>query len=128
MSTAASNTDDVRATAHAGIGAPPRAPVTTPGRARRALERVALATTSALSGALARSAAGSFALNVTANALALVTALLLARTLGPADYGVYALALVCANLLGFVATLGFPQLIVREVALTLDRCRRSAGA
>jgi O-antigen/teichoic acid export membrane protein len=69
-----------------------------------------------LASRLARSAAGAFALNIASNALALLTALVLARALGPADYGVYALALVWANILGFVAGLGFPQLIVREIA------------
>ncbi len=77
---------------------------------------------------LARSAAGSFGLNVASNALAFVTAIILARVLGAADYGIYSLALVWANILGFVAALGFPQLIVRETARLPDRVDASSQA
>lgn len=69
-----------------------------------------------LAGLLARGTAVSFGLNVASTAIALVTAVLLARLLGAAGYGTYAIAMVYANLLGLVACLGFPQLVVRHVA------------
>lgn len=64
---------------------------------------------------LARGAAGSFGLQVTSTAISLVTAIMLARLLGATGYGVYSLAMIWANLLGLVACLGFPQLMVREI-------------
>ena len=65
---------------------------------------------------LVRHAGGSFGLQVVSAVLQLMTAVLLARLLGPADYGVYGLAMVYANLFGLAACLGFPQLLVREIA------------
>lgn len=66
--------------------------------------------------AMARGAVGSFALHIVSTVISLATAVLLARLLGASGYGVYSLAMVYANLLGLVACLGFPQLIVRHVA------------
>ncbi len=68
-----------------------------------------------------RRVGGSFGLQVVSAVLQLITAVLLARLLGPADYGVYALAMVYANLFGLAACLGFPQLLVREVARLVPR-------
>ncbi len=65
---------------------------------------------------LFRGAAGSFGLQVASTAISLATAILLARLLGATGYGVYSLGMIWANLLGLVACLGFPQLIVREIA------------
>lgn len=65
---------------------------------------------------LARGAAGSLGLQIASTAMALVTAVVLARLLGAADYGHYSLAMIYANLFGLIACLGFPQLLVRHVA------------
>ena len=68
------------------------------------------------SASFGRDAAVSFSLNIFSAAISLITALMLARFIGAANYGVYAVALVYANVFAFVACLGFPQLIVRTEA------------
>lgn len=65
---------------------------------------------------LARGAVGSLGLQIASTAMALVTAVVLARLLGASDYGHYSLAMIYANLFGLVACLGFPQLFVRHIA------------
>lgn len=69
----------------------------------------------------ARGAVGSLGLQLASTGMALVTAVVLARLLGAADYGHYSLAMIYANLFGLVACLGFPQLIVRNVARLMAR-------
>ncbi|AEQ53145.1 oligosaccharide flippase family protein [Pelagibacterium halotolerans] len=59
----------------------------------------------------------SLALKAFSTIMALAVNVILARQLGPADYGIYALALSVALLLGFPAHVGIPKLLVREVAL-----------
>jgi O-antigen/teichoic acid export membrane protein len=63
--------------------------------------------------------AGAFAtlaLRVAHAALEFLALLLLARLLGAAAFGVYAVAIACANVLGVPAAAGFDRLLVREVA------------
>lgn len=60
--------------------------------------------------------AGSGALKVTQAVLGLVVAVMLARTLSPAGYGIYAFAFSLATLLAIPAQMGLPTLLVREVA------------
>lgn len=66
---------------------------------------------------LIKSAGGTFVLKVTAIGLGFLTTLLLARVLGAAEYGAYAYAMAWLGLLGIPATLGFHQLLVRDVAI-----------
>ena len=66
---------------------------------------------------LTRSTAGTFALKVASTGLGFLTALILARLLGAAGYGSYAYAMAWVGLLGLPATLGFHQLLVRNVAV-----------
>lgn len=65
---------------------------------------------------LLRSGAGSIAVKVGNMLLGLVLAIILARTLGPEQYGVYAYVLVIITMLAMPAGFGLPNLIVRETA------------
>ncbi len=63
-----------------------------------------------------RDAVASFSLNIFSAAVSLISTLILARLVGAANYGIYAVAIVYANVFAFVACLGFPQLIIRTQA------------
>ena len=63
-----------------------------------------------------RDAVASFSLNIFSAAISLITTLILARLVGAANYGIYSVAIVYANVFAFVACLGFPQLIIRTQA------------
>lgn len=63
-----------------------------------------------------RGASTSFALKVGGTALSFATGILLARALGPTDYGIYAYAMAVVTLLGVPAALGLPPLVVRQFA------------
>lgn len=65
---------------------------------------------------LVQGAAWSFALKIAATGLAFITSIILARTLGAEGYGTYTYALALVGLLGVPATLGLPQLVLRNVA------------
>lgn len=65
---------------------------------------------------LATAMIGTFALNVASKVLMLGVTVLLARYMGPHEYGIYASALAALTLVGALASLGLPNLIVREVA------------
>jgi len=65
---------------------------------------------------LVKGAAGSFALKISNLSLSLVVSILLARLLGVKGYGVYAYAMALIGLLSLPASLGLPELLVREVA------------
>lgn len=65
---------------------------------------------------LVRGASGTLILRVTAVGLGFAISLILARTLGSAGYGAYAYAMSWVALLIVPATLGFENLLVREVA------------
>lgn len=65
----------------------------------------------------------NLAMQVCALGLALGTQALLSRTLGAAGLGLYAYAFAIANVVGVLARLGFEQLIVREVAISVERAR-----
>lgn len=67
------------------------------------------------------SAGGSLALRIIAAGLGFLIMLILARVLGAKDYGVYAYAMAWIGVLGVPATLGFPQMIVRNVAVYQER-------
>lgn len=60
---------------------------------------------------------GVFVLNFTQKVLMLVLTVLLARYMGPHDYGVYASAYAAVVLVEMPASLGLPNLIVRQVAV-----------
>ena len=61
-------------------------------------------------------AAGNFLLNVTTVVANFVIAVLLARTLGPQGYGVYAIATTWAMFLTVAALLGLPPLVTRKIS------------
>jgi O-antigen/teichoic acid export membrane protein len=65
---------------------------------------------------LARSAASLGLLHATSMALTFVVGVLLARQLGPSGYGVYALAMTVATLVGMLTEFGLPVLAMREFA------------
>lgn len=70
-----------------------------------------------LRGPVARGASWSFALQVGHAGLTFLTALILARALGPAEFGAYAFAVAWAGLLAAPASLGFGPYLVRRVAI-----------
>lgn len=59
----------------------------------------------------------TFGLKISSTAIALITNVLLARLLGKAGLGTYVYSLTWVSLLTIPATLGFRQLVVREVAI-----------
>ncbi|MDH5633354.1 MAG: oligosaccharide flippase family protein [Gammaproteobacteria bacterium] len=65
---------------------------------------------------LFRTAFGSFSLKVIAGGATFVSGILLARLLGPKEFGIYAIVMAAVTLAGSVAALGLPMLITREVA------------
>lgn len=69
-----------------------------------------------LRGRLIRGGLGSLALKLGSTALGFLLAILLARTLGPEGYGVYAFVIAIISLLAIPTQLGLPQLVVRETA------------
>ena len=70
---------------------------------------------------LARAATGSLGLNVFNTAATLVTAILLARLMGLADFGIYALVTGTLTLLSIPAILGIDRLVVRDIAVFHSR-------
>jgi O-antigen/teichoic acid export membrane protein len=65
---------------------------------------------------LVRGVMGSFVLKLVSTALGFILVILLARTLGPEGYGVYAFVFAIVSLLAIPTQLGLPQLVVRETA------------
>ena len=65
---------------------------------------------------LALGMSGVFALSFMSKVLMLGVSIVLARLMGPARYGVYAAAVALITLIGIPASLGLPNLIVRQVA------------
>jgi O-antigen/teichoic acid export membrane protein len=65
---------------------------------------------------LLQGALGGAALRALSIALGIIVVIVLARTLGPHGYGIYALALSIATLLAIPLQMGLPPLLVREVA------------
>ena len=75
---------------------------------------------------LAHSAGSLAMLNLASMALALFIGVLLARRLGPAEYGIYGLAMTIATLAGLITELGLPVLTMREVAAAQATGRAAA--
>ena len=65
---------------------------------------------------LSRGALGSVMLKFIGMSLGLLLAVILARTLGPASYGIYAYVFALISLLAIPAQLGLPSLVLRETA------------
>lgn len=65
---------------------------------------------------LARSGIGSLSLKLLHAVLTLVLAIVLARILGPVQFGVYAFAFALVTVLAIPVQLGLPTLVVRETA------------
>lgn len=61
---------------------------------------------------------GSFGVRFGGMALTFMSGVLLARTLGPEQYGIYGTVLAAAALLAVTAQFGLPQLATREIAAT----------
>jgi O-antigen/teichoic acid export membrane protein len=70
---------------------------------------------------VARGAAAALLLRAGGMGLAVITGILLARTLGPAGYGTYAWAFAWGSALAIPAALGADQLLSREAGVALDR-------
>jgi O-antigen/teichoic acid export membrane protein len=66
-----------------------------------------------------RGGIGSLAIKATHIALMMVVSIVLARALGPSEFGIYAFSLVLAETLTVPAQFGTPQLVVRETAKRL---------
>ena len=80
-----------------------------------------LASSSELVPALVRGAGAAFALQVAGFGLAYVLQVLLARWMGAAEYGTYALVIAWVTLLAVVAGLGFPVACLRFLAEYQER-------
>ncbi len=65
---------------------------------------------------LMRSGLASIVIKVFGLGFSLITAIVLARTLGPEQYGVYSYVLAIVSILAIPAMFGLPSLIVRETA------------
>jgi len=68
-----------------------------------------------------RTAVGTLALRVGAAGTGFINGLLLARLLGPAEFGIYAIVLSAANVAATLAMLGLPVLATREAAADAER-------
>lgn len=73
--------------------------------------------------ALQISALGTFGLRVVRGGLGFITSLILARLLGPQDFGAYSVALAIGWLLAGVAVVGTQQLLIREIAVARAQAR-----
>ncbi|MGB3757877.1 MAG: flippase [Rivularia sp. (in: cyanobacteria)] len=73
--------------------------------------------TDSLRNRLIRGAVGSFGLKIAGTGLTFIRSLMFARLLGTDGLGIYAYAITWVGLLSIPATLGLPQLIVREIAI-----------
>jgi len=67
--------------------------------------------------ALVRGGVGSLALKLLHAGLTLLVAVVLARFLGPAQYGIYAFAFAVVTVLAIPVQFGLPMLVVRETAV-----------
>jgi O-antigen/teichoic acid export membrane protein len=65
---------------------------------------------------LLRSATGTLGLRIAAGGLAFVNGILLARLLGPHEFGIYTLVLTAVTLAATIGALGLPYLATREIA------------
>jgi len=70
---------------------------------------------------IGRELAGSLGLKIASAGLTFLVTVILARTLGPADYGVYAYIYALVSLLSVPSEFGLPQLVVRETARGVSR-------
>jgi O-antigen/teichoic acid export membrane protein len=70
---------------------------------------------------LVRSVIGSAGIQAASRGLSLVLGIMLARTLGPEGYGVYAFAFAMMSVLMILANVGVPTLLMREVAAAEGR-------
>lgn len=98
---------------------PERHPLDIAGQASTAATTMLLVRrlSSALRGSsLLTTAVGNLGLKVGAGMLGFLNGVLLARLLGPGEFGNYALIMAVANLAAIVATLGLPALATREIA------------
>lgn len=75
----------------------------------------------ALTSRLSHEMAGSLGLKIANTGLVFLSTVLLARALGPADYGVYAYVYALVSLLSVPSEFGLPVLVVRETARGMAR-------
>lgn len=69
---------------------------------------------------LLRTAAGSLGLKIGAAGLGFINGILLARLLGPEEFGVYSIVLSAINVGATLTALGLPMLMTREVAASAE--------
>ena len=75
--------------------------------------------------AIAKEAMAGLAMRLTGAATGFIAGVLIARALGPSEFGQYSLVVAWAALLASVASIGWPQLAPREFA-TLGATGRTA--
>ena len=78
--------------------------------------RILVGTAGSLRGQLVRGSAGSVGVWASSTLLGLALSIILARSLGPEGYGIYAYVFACVSLLAVPAQLGLPTLVVRETS------------
>jgi len=69
----------------------------------------------------AKKSTGTLILKLGSTGIGFVITLVLARWLGAHDYGIYAFSFAWIRLLGISANLGFPQLMVRNIAVYVSK-------
>ena len=70
-----------------------------------------------LGAALVKGAVGTAAIKVASAGIAFATSIVLAKSLGPAGYGIFSYAVALVALLAIPSELGIPSLAVREIAV-----------
>src|SRR5688572_18645880 len=69
---------------------------------------------------LIRTGVGSLGLKIGAAALGFINGVLLARLLGPAEFGLYSIILSLINFAATLAVMGLPTFTTREVAASVE--------
>jgi len=76
-----------------------------------------------LAGGIARGAMASLGLRITSVTLAFLSAIILARILGPAGFGIYGFSLAVAEIMLIASTLGIPNLLRKEIPVAMHHCK-----
>jgi O-antigen/teichoic acid export membrane protein len=76
---------------------------------------------SSLGAALVKGAVGTAAIKVASAAIAFATSIVLAKSLGPAGYGIFSYVVALVALVAIPSELGIPGLAVREIAVSSAR-------
>jgi len=82
----------------------------------KTINRFFLSATNIVSSPIGRDTVGSISIKIISTVLGFIISVLLARVLGPSEYGVYAYVLSLVSFLSVPSQFGLPQLVVRETA------------